>query len=62
MVSLLKTLYWLKNSTCQWVSLLSVGLKNPGLKSVYSDLSVYVSKLGTAKVIFVVVYTGPDMG
>ena len=64
---LLKTLYGLKQSARQWASLLGVALKEAGLKPLYSDSSVYVRNLGTAKMVFVAIYvddiliTGPDM-
>ncbi len=63
---LLKTLYGLKQSARQWASLLGVGLKEAGLKPLYSDFSVYVRSPRTVKMVIVAIYvddifiTGPD--
>ena len=64
---LFKTLYELKQSACQWVSLLGVALKEAGLKPLYSDSSVYVCNPEITKMIIIVIYvddilfTGPNM-
>lgn len=53
---LLKMLYRLKQSTCQWASLLDVALKEVGLKPFYSDSFIYVFNPKTTKMLIVAIY------
>lgn len=55
---LLKTLYGLKQSARQWANLFRVALKKTGLKPLYSNFSVYVRDLGTAKMVIIAIYVG----
>lgn len=66
-VPLLKTLYGLKQSACQWASLFAIALKKTGLKPLYLDFFVYVCNSGMVKIIIVAIYIdnifiiGPDI-
>lgn len=52
----LKTLYKLKQFTCQSASLLGVVLKKANLKPLYLDFFIYVYNFKTAKIVIVAIY------